>query len=98
MAVPLLWAARLVANFAVAAQGCFTRRGGDPDAWVLWLVLDLAVIAASLTGAAVAAGTHRPGATEATRFLSLWGVVVGVGFAVFTAFDLAFIVALPRCS
>jgi hypothetical protein len=80
--------------------------------WPAMILIMLAAVAVALIALAVSwrayAGTRgeRGGGTAAprevaagrTRFLALWGVIYGAGFAVATAVTAVAFVVLPRCA
>ncbi|MBV9115702.1 MAG: hypothetical protein JOY67_23055 [Hyphomicrobiales bacterium] len=79
--------------------------------WSLLLIIDLAGIIIGLVSALIAWRTYRLTAQEMaetgpplaeigegrTRFLALWGVLIGVGFSAATFFDFVGLWVLPLC-
>jgi hypothetical protein len=79
--------------------------------WSLLLLIDLAGIIVGLAGALIAWRNWRLTAEELaetgpplaeigegrTRFLAIWGLLIGIGFSVATVFDFVGVWVLPIC-
>lgn len=84
---------------------------GDGWVWPTLLVIDLLTIASAAAAAAIsyrdwqashdehaaAKGSLVQVGEGRTRFLSLWGIMIGVGFLIAVLFDLVALWAVPVC-
>jgi hypothetical protein len=101
---PLAWFVQLCCGFALASQPCF--RGGNrvaapPPAlqwtWPAMILLMAAAVAIALLSLLVSWRTFTR-STGRTRFLALWGILLGGSFALAAAFTAVAFLTLPRCA
>jgi hypothetical protein len=111
---PLGWILQLVAGYAIVAAPCYTgpdREGaGQASLWAI--ALYLACLALALSGGLVSLLVYRRTRREAegsadellerghgrTRFLALWGSLLGFGFAGVILVNGIALVGVPACA
>ena len=116
LATPVIWGARLVANFTIASQICFPdgeRLFALPArtnwVWPTLLAIDLIAIAiAALTIVVSYTVRRRARAVDATmllhlgegrtRFLAIWGLIIGIGFLAAVLYDIVPLLVVPICA
>lgn len=110
IAGPLAWMAQLDLGYALASRSCFPKdeRALLPlvgYAWA-WPAMVIGMLAAVMIGLAAllvswrayrAAGPEQTGAGR-TRFLALWGMSLGSGFALASGLTSVAFILLPRCA
>jgi hypothetical protein len=101
---PLAWFVQLCCGFALASQPCFlggTRVAAPPPAlqwtWPAMIFLMAAAVAIALLSLLVSWRTFTR-STGRTRFLALWGILLGGSFALAAAFTAVAFLTLPRCA
>jgi hypothetical protein len=111
---PLAWIVQLTAGYAIAAAPCYAGpdRGAAGQA-SLWVVaLYLACLALALAGGMVSLIVYRrtrretghsedallEGGHGRTRFLALWGMLLGFGFAGVILLNGIALVGVPACA
>jgi hypothetical protein len=101
---PIAWFLQLCCGYALASQPCF--RGGNrmtaPSpalqwTWPAMILLMAAAVAIALLSLMVSWHTFTR-STGRTRFLALWGVLLGGSFALAAAFTAVAFLTLPRCA
>jgi hypothetical protein len=113
IAVPSMWALRLVVNYGIDSHFCFpteTRRNVLPGwAWPTLLGIDLATVAVTIIAMLVSYHYWRRTRDEVadaplietgegrSRFLAVWALIVGVGFLIAVLFDLVGLWIVPVC-
>jgi hypothetical protein len=111
---PLAWIVQLAAGYAIAAAPCYTGPDRDAAGQAsLWVVaLYLFCLALALAGGVVSLIVYRrtrqeTGHSEAslvesghgrTRFLALWGMLLGFGFAGVILVNGIALVGVPACA
>ena len=111
---PLAWIVQLVAGYAIAAAPCYTGPDRDAAGQgSLWAIaLYLLCLALALAGGMVSLIVYRRtrGETEhsegalvegghgRTRFLALWGMLLGFGFAGVILVNGIALVGVPACA
>jgi len=107
---PGAWFAQLCAGYAMASWPCFPHEEHHilPEAGYAWTwaaIVAVSVVAIGISFAAFAVSrrtykrVHLPDVGSGrTRFLALWGMVLGASFAVGTAMTLVAFFVLPRCA
>jgi hypothetical protein len=111
---PLAWIVQLMAGYAIAAAPCYTGpdrdAAGQGSLWAI--VLYLLCLALALAGGMVSLIVYRRtrGETEhsedalvehghgRTRFLALWGMLLGFGFAGVILVNGIALVGVPACA
>jgi amino acid transporter len=107
---PLAWFVQLCAGYALATRPCFPPTGFQWS-FPLMVILLIAGVVVALAAFAVSwrtfartrnesGGDHRHlmqvGAGR-TRFLALWGMLLGAGFTVATSLTAVAFLLVPRC-
>jgi Na+-driven multidrug efflux pump len=106
---PLAWFIQLTASFALVSQMCL--RGGERT-WTAMIAVTVAACLIALLATLVSwrayartkdekAGDHRhvlEVGSGRTRFLALWGVMLGAGSAMAIALTAVAFFVLPRCA
>lgn len=113
IAVPCLWALRLIVNYGIDSHFCFpseTRRNVLPGwAWPTLLGMDLATVAVAIIAMLVSYQYWRRTQDEVadvplietgegrSRFLAAWTLIIGIGFVIAVVFDLVGLWIVPVC-
>jgi hypothetical protein len=111
---PLAWLVQLTAGYALVAAPCFTGLEPDPagDGRIGAIVIYLLCLALALAGGLVSLRIYRrtrdetessenellEGGRGRTRFLALWGVLLGFGFAVVILLNGIPLIGVPSCA
>jgi hypothetical protein len=111
---PLAWFVQLAAGYAIAAAPCYSGpdrdAGGQASLWVV--ALYLACLALALAGGLMSLIVYRrtrcetdhdeamllEGGHGRTRFLALWGMLLGFGFAGVILVNGIALVGVPACA
>jgi hypothetical protein len=111
---PLAWIVQLCAGYSLAAAPCYAGPdrgfGGAPGPGII--ILYAVCLAIALAGAIVSLRVFRRtrgekrGSTDElfehgegrTRFLALWGLLLGAGFAAVILLNGVALIGVPRCA
>jgi hypothetical protein len=107
---PLAWFVQLCAGYALATWPCFPadhRRLVPQNGYTWTFPLMVALLIAGVVVALLAFGVswrtyartrdETGGDDGRTRFLALWGMLLGAGFAVATSLTAVAFLLVPRC-
>jgi hypothetical protein len=104
---PLAWFVQLCAGYALATWPCFPEdhrtlmpAGGYAWSFPAMVALLIAGVLVALAAFGVSWRAYARTRNEAgrTRFLALWGMLLGAGFAVATSLTAIAFLLVPRCN
>ena len=110
---PLAWFVQLCASYGLAATSCYAgpERGFESQPGAGIVIVYLVCLAAAVAGAVVSLLVYRrtrnekEGGTEElferghgrTRFLALWGILLGAGFGAVILLNGVALLGVPAC-